>query len=355
MEPFHHLPPFPTAHGPPTPHPAPKAHNLQAVTNEWLALTMDPNGQSLASTPVPPTPPPLPPDLTPFIRPQRSTAPSPAPSYRDFTSPTPALSRTQPPITHFTVLSPPPTPHSQFTHTHPVSDTTLGYNSRDLNIIQKQPKSPTKEVLSSTKPQSVKSPGPVPHKDIVQENTRQDPPHVKPQVKDPFQIKLEVKDPYEVKLEVKDPYDDLLSMILSGSSSTEEVHDLRLSPEYHPPSSQKSTTQSGLKFKTEESPQPKEEARCGRGLSGRICLDLHSPVTVKPLSVLWEEQSEPADKSPVGKGLTELFIEEEEDKEEELRVLNERLSPQVEHGVMHAFSSKYRSFWKAHRGKHLLS
>ncbi|XP_075319363.1 uncharacterized protein LOC142378578 isoform X1 [Odontesthes bonariensis] len=64
---------------------------------------------------------------------------------------------------------------------------------------------------------------------------------------------------------------------------------------------------------------------------------------MKPLPILWEEQSISLSEQPVdaqkplsveGKGYTELFIEEEDeavmDKEEDVRVLNERLSPQAE-------------------------
>uniref|UniRef100_A0A3P9JCS4 Sorbin and SH3 domain containing 2a n=1 Tax=Oryzias latipes TaxID=8090 RepID=A0A3P9JCS4_ORYLA len=64
VKPFYHLPPPSTTHDLLSPQPPLRRHDLQAVTSEWLALTLDlsafPPTCSLTPTPAPPTPPPLP-------------------------------------------------------------------------------------------------------------------------------------------------------------------------------------------------------------------------------------------------------------------------------------------------------
>ncbi|XP_072318360.1 uncharacterized protein [Eucyclogobius newberryi] len=320
---------------PPSPLPAPRPPLLQAITNEWLALTLDSGGGSLSSTPAPPTPPPLPPDFAASARPPRSGAPSSAPSFcRDLASPPPAPGRAQPAAARSTPVSPPPAPR-QFARTPPATTPAPPFSryARDAPG-QTQPKTHTDEALPWTRPQIFKtSPVPLQLKPAPREVSGEEPPViVTALIKDHSEIKLGSKDRCDVELRVKDPYDKLLAMILSGSSSTEDVADSRLSPEPLPPPARTSWPQGGLK-----SPQPKEEVRAGRRLSGRICLELHSPVTVKTLLDLWDR---PASASPVeserppsvrGSARTELFIEEEEEEEEEeLRELNERLGPQAE-------------------------
>ncbi|CAL9699936.1 unnamed protein product [Knipowitschia caucasica] len=309
-KPFYHFPPPPWAHVQPSPQPAPRAPVLQAITDEWLSLTLDPSGHSLCSTPAPPTPPPLPPDFTP--RPPRATAPLPAfSSYRDFTSPPPTLSRTPITATRYTPFSPPPSPH-HLTYTPPVSTPTrpCSHNHTSQNTgSPSQPRTHTAEVVKTS---------PVPQRQNI---SRDDTPViVKAQIKEPLDIKMEV---CEMKLQVKDPYDDLLSMILRGSNCSEDVGDL---------TSPNPQAQSGF-----TSPRSKE-VRPGSGLSGRICLELHSPVTVEPLSPLWDRHADVSPvqshspSSPGERVLTELFIEEEEEEEEEeeLRGFNQRLSPQAD-------------------------
>lgn len=156
----------------------------------------------------------------------------------------------------------------------------------------------------------------------------------------------------DVKMQVKDPYDELLSMILDGSTSTDVVESTRLSLGDSPPSTLiKESESRWFKLKAEKSHQPARKpptvtpATESAG-SVRLDVQVHKPVTVEPLSIIWEGQSKTDDDESVksqtppsvkGKGYTELFIEEEgetlEDKEEDARVITERLSPQVEHGV----------------------
>uniref|UniRef100_A0A3B4V455 Sorbin and SH3 domain containing 2 n=1 Tax=Seriola dumerili TaxID=41447 RepID=A0A3B4V455_SERDU len=97
IKPFYHLPPSSTTHDLPSPHPSLRRLDLQAITDEWLSLTMVPSAStpahSFTTTPVPPTPPPLPPDLTLFQKapepktPSPSPSPSPAPTQRSFALP----------------------------------------------------------------------------------------------------------------------------------------------------------------------------------------------------------------------------------------------------------------------------
>ncbi|XP_028446796.1 sorbin and SH3 domain-containing protein 2 isoform X7 [Perca flavescens] len=62
IKPFYHLPPSSITRDLPSPHPLLRRLDLQAITNEWLSLTLDPSAStpacSLSTTPVPPTPPP---------------------------------------------------------------------------------------------------------------------------------------------------------------------------------------------------------------------------------------------------------------------------------------------------------
>ena len=141
-------------------------------------------------------------------------------------------------------------------------------------------------------------------------------------------------------------------MILDGSGSTDDGDVLRGPSVDSPTAKLMSEYQSGLfQKKDEQSHQAaaKPPAVAAAGDSPGSCwleVQFHKPVTMKPLPILWGEQSISLSEQPVdaqkplsveGKGYTELFIEEEDeavmDKEEDVRVLNERLSPQVEHGV----------------------
>ncbi|KAM7419521.1 hypothetical protein PAMA_016573 [Pampus argenteus] len=345
MEPFYHLPPSSTTRDLPSPHPSLGKVDLHAVTSEWLSLTMDTTpAPSLTATPIPPTPPPLPTDLTPFLKSWEPKSPSPAPSQRGFTLLPQTFSRIPPfkeetlslghtPVTlPFSQPPPPPShppPHSHFSFTSPLSDSLLRYNSgKGLNITETAHTSHVArpEVLSCTVPEPLKSHTHVPqqHKSTVQATKRSKTP--------------------DIELYVKDPYDELLSMILDGSSSTDD--DGVLSEAYSPPAMLTDKYQGRFKLKAEESHQPAMKPPAiqpASELAGSIQLEVqfHKPVAMEPLSIMWGGQSKPLNEQPVesqrppsmkGKEYTELFIEEDdearEDKEED--VFNERLGPQAD-------------------------
>lgn len=154
----------------------------------------------------------------------------------------------------------------------------------------------------------------------------------------------------DVKLQVKDPYDELLSMILDDCTSTDVADFSRFSPVASPPATSTNASQSRFTLKAEESNQPAVNPpaitpACDSAGTVRLEVQFHKPVTMEPLFITWGEQSktlnEPVEcqtpPSVKGRGYTELFIEEEdetrEDKQEAIKSLNERLGPQVEHGV----------------------
>lgn len=138
-------------------------------------------------------------------------------------------------------------------------------------------------------------------------------------------------------------------MVLDGSTSRDVVEGGRVSHRDSPSATLTSQSESRwFKPKAEKSHQPAENDTAAGSASesaGGVWLDVqfHKPVTMKPLPVIWERQKTQNDDEPVEsqmppsvkeKGYTELFIEEEEqDKGADVRVLNERLKPQVEHGV----------------------
>lgn len=343
MEPFYHPLPSSTTRDLPSPLPPLRRLDLQAITSEWLSLTLDPSAStpahSVTTTPLPPTPPPLPADLTPFLKAQEPKPPSPVLSQRVFTLPPQTFSRTPPfkegrhtpaalPFSQ-PHLPPPPVPHYSFSS--PLPDSSLQYNSgkgiaQTLHISKP-------EILYCTVPEPIKSPTQVPlqHKLNVQ-------------------VEKSSKIP-DVELRVKDPYDELLSMILDDGTSTGDDDFSRSSLVESPKAKLASESRSRFKIKSEESHQPAVKppdvtpASDSAG-SVRLEVQFRKPVTMEPLSITWEGRSETLDEQPVefqrppsakGRGYTELFIEEEEDtreaKEEDIKGFNERLSPQVEHGV----------------------
>ncbi|XP_078119561.1 sorbin and SH3 domain-containing protein 2 isoform X2 [Sander vitreus] len=361
IKPFYHLPPSSTTRDLPSPHPLLRRLDLQAITNEWLSLTLDSSAStpacSLSTTPVPPTPPPppLPTDLTPLLKAQEPNAPSQRgfamlPQRFSITPPfnegrhslghtPPAVPFSQPPP------PPPPLPHSSFTSPLPVSS--LRYKSgkgiaQALHIFKP-------EVLSCTVPEPIKSPTEVPprHKSNVEVHKSSIIP--------------------DVELQVKDPYDELLSMVLDGSTSKDDAYFSRLSLVDSPPATLTDESQSRFTLKVEESHQPAVKptavtpASDSAG-SARFEVQFHKPMTMEPLPITWGGHSKTLNVQPVepqrppsvtGRGYTELFIEEEdearEDREEDIKGLNERLSPQVEHGV--SFERNTTGPWKGDGGK----
>ncbi|KAM9769106.1 sorbin and SH3 domain-containing protein 1 isoform 13-T17 [Menidia menidia] len=326
------LPPPPTTRDLSSPQPSLRRPDLQAVTSEWLYLTMEPPMSaevlSLTATPVPPTPPPLPTDLTPFLTTQELRASSPAQSPKSF-----PLSR-QSPLTErgaglnltSAVLSfsqptppppplPPPSSHSSFTSSLP--DSSLQCSSgRGL------PVSETDQLACNSKPEILTQLPQPPESIPCLSQSRKSP---------------------DIELYVRDPYDDLLSMILDGSSRTDDALVLRGPSLDSPGAKPIDETQSRL-FQTHQ-PAAKPPAVPAAGDSTgstRLAVQVHKPVTMKPLPILWGEQSLSVNEQPVtapkpptveGKGYTELFIEEEDEAvpdKEDVRVLDERLSPQAE-------------------------
>lgn len=149
----------------------------------------------------------------------------------------------------------------------------------------------------------------------------------------------------DVKLQVKDPYDELLSMILDGSTGLDFP---RLSPVDSPAAKPTGESQSRFKPKAEGSqpdvkPAAVTPARCTakRSAGDRLAVQFHRPVAMDPIA--WGAQSKTVNEpqrppSMKGRGYTELFIEEDddarEDRGEDVDGLNGGLGPQVcQHGV----------------------
>ncbi|XP_071770551.1 uncharacterized protein LOC139923649 [Centroberyx gerrardi] len=341
MEPFYHPPPPSSPDHLPSHDTTARMLHLQAVTSEWLSLTLEPSasaaGPSLTGTPIPPTPPPLPADLTPFLKPPEPRATPAAPPQRGFTPPPRTLSRKSTPSFKEGMLgldrtptalpfsqptSPLPDPPSSSTSLLP--DTSLQYDcDTELSITETtEPLYQTEtESVLCIEPEPVASPTQVPqwHKSAVRVNKSSKPPKAQQQV--------------------QDPYDQLLSMILDGHTSTDDGEASRFQP------------QSRFRLEAKESRQPAVKlpafAPASESASGvRLELEFHKPVTMEPLSATWEGLSKTLNKQPAesqrlpsvtGTGYPELFIEEEEeareDKEENIRIFNERLNPQVAHAV----------------------
>ncbi|XP_028446819.1 mucin-2-like isoform X2 [Perca flavescens] len=221
---------------------------------------------------------------------------------------------------------PPPLPHSSYTSRLPVSS--LRCNSgkgiaQALHIFKP-------EVLSCTVPEPIKSPTQVPprHKSNVEVHKSSIIP--------------------DIELQVKDPYDELLSMVLDGSTSKDDAYFSRLSLVDSPPATLTDESQSRFTLKVEESHQPAVKPAAVTPASDsagsvRLEVQFHKPMTMEPLPITWGGHSKTLNEQPVepqrppsvtGRGYTELFIEEEdearEDREEDIKGLNERLSPQAD-------------------------
>nr|XP_020470004.1 sorbin and SH3 domain-containing protein 2 isoform X2 [Monopterus albus] len=318
VKPFYHLPPSSTTHDLPSFHPSKTRLGLQTITSEWLSLTMDPSASALVrpltTSPVPPTPPPLPSELASFLKAQDTKASSPVPNQRGYTLPTQTLSRTPPlkegrlSLGHTPVVLP-------FSQTPPSPPPPIPYFSVT------SPSTDSSQMTHTAKP------------DIL-------PCTVQEQIKSPRQISQQGKS----AVQVKDPYDELLNMIQDDSTDSS-----RLFPVDSPPATLTSESQSRFKLKAEESRQPAGKPRVVSPASksaGSVRLEaqLHKPVMMEPLSVIWGGQSQTLNieesfelqrpPSVKGKGFTELFIEEEdetlEDKEKDVALLKERLSLQAD-------------------------
>uniref|UniRef100_A0A087XIY9 Sorbin and SH3 domain containing 2 n=1 Tax=Poecilia formosa TaxID=48698 RepID=A0A087XIY9_POEFO len=191
MESFCHLPP-----SLPSPQPSVRTLNLQAITSEWLSLTLDP---------LPPTPPPLPTDLAPLLTAQEPTSASAAASHQPSSrSPvcsdrraglghTPAalrLSQPSPPL-------PPPLPppvSSSFTSALP--DCLSMHNGKQLQVSESD------NALSFTRPQPLT---------CTKSVTGTFPSHLPEQ--QPSAPAHESGKLPDIELHVRDPYDELLSAV----------------------------------------------------------------------------------------------------------------------------------------------
>lgn len=323
-EPLHHLPPSSTPRDLPSPHSPLRRPDLQAVTNEWLSLTMDSSAstpaRSRTTTPIPPTPPPLPSDLTPFVKPQGLKAPSPVASQSSLGLLPSTVSRAPPVKEERHSLghtpnafcqSPPPLPNSSFRSSLQYkTDSTI---SQTLHI-------PKPEVLFCTKPEPLKSPTQVPPWSDLNVQA------------------IESDEIPEIELHVKDPYDELLPLILKDTSDhSADSHLLEISSS----DTITTSTQSSTKPKTEDQPAVKPTAvtkATDSAGSIRLQVQHHSPQTIEPLSFTWGDQSETQNGQTVQpqrlplvdlSGYTELFIVEEEeyreDPKEQSRGFSERL------------------------------
>ncbi|XP_025764159.1 sorbin and SH3 domain-containing protein 2 isoform X5 [Oreochromis niloticus] len=351
VKPFYHPPPPPTTHKPPSPHPSLRSLDLQAITTEWLSLTVEPSAstqaRSLTNTPLPPTPPPLPSDLASLLKAQEPKALSSASPQKSFTlsspptttckefSRTPTFKEANLSLGHTTTVSPispptpPPPPDLHFSLTSPLPDSSFRYNcGRGLHITEEDSNLgiTTPEVLSE--PIKSATPPAQEHKSTVRVDKSRETP--------------------DTELQVKDPYDELLCMFLDGSSSTDDGDVLRSSPVDSSAAKLTKKSQSRLfRLKAEESHQPDVKPPVVAPASNstgsvQLAVQLHKPVTVEPLCVLWGEQSKTVNgqrfdshrpPSVQAKEYTELFIEEDDEarsEKEDVRVLSQMHSPQAE-------------------------
>ncbi|KAM8880203.1 uncharacterized protein sorbs2a isoform 6-T6 [Spinachia spinachia] len=303
IKPLYHLPPPSATRDHPSRAPPLRRLDLQAITSEWLSLTLEASAsapaRSLTTTPLPPTPPPLPTGLASFLKAEEPKAPSAAQSKRESSlthqrlSTTPAGGMTlghtpssRPPPLH---SPPPPLPHPSFGS--PLPDSLLRSNSgkaKPLHILQP-------ETLSLTMPEPLTSPTPAPLQD-----------------KSYLEVDKSSKAP-DVMLQVKDPYDELLSLILDASTSSDFP---RLSPVDLPAAEPPGEPQSRFQLKAEASRQPDVKpaaVTAGVRLEGQF----PRPVTVD--TVTWGGQPVEPRRPPSvkGRGFTELFIEEDDDARED--------------------------------------
>uniref|UniRef100_A0A3Q2CXW1 Sorbin and SH3 domain containing 2a n=1 Tax=Cyprinodon variegatus TaxID=28743 RepID=A0A3Q2CXW1_CYPVA len=335
---FYHPPPsFPTRDLL-SPQRSPRRLDLQAVTSEWLSLTLDPSTptptHSLTATPLPPTPPPLPPDLTPLLAAQVSTSVSPAPSQKSSslsnwaTFKAPLFSEKGAALCHTTTVfpqpSPPPPPPlpppacSSFT-----SDYIVTHNGKGVHVFE------------GNKSTSLTGPGCLTcSKSMTGNSTTQIPEQL-----ESAHEQENSKSP-DIELHVRDPYDEL-SVVLDDSSSGDDANDSKKTAIDSLCVKLNREAQSRwFQDKVQHSPLA---ADIDSFSTAQLKVQVHKTLNMKPLSDLTQEQQVSVNEQRVdsqrppsveGKIYTELFIKEEdedmEDKEEKVRELNERLSQQAE-------------------------
>ncbi|XP_078799881.1 sorbin and SH3 domain-containing protein 1-like isoform X33 [Oryzias latipes] len=345
VKPFYHLPPPSTTHALLSPQPPLRRYDLQAVTSEWLALTLDrsafPPTCSLTPTPAPPTPPPLPADFMPAMKAHEPKASSPALSQRGSAPFSSALSpfanRHATTMLPFTQPAPPPAPplpspappvtHSSFTT--PLPDSSFrSIRERGFQTCD------TAQTVSISKPQVSSSVATL----FVT------PPTQLPEHKAPAHAGERSKTP-DIELRVKDPYDELLSIIPADSNPTDEAFRTSVNSPLTKLSWESPSKQGQQKEASHQAALKTQTVNATDKLTPNAPLEapVYTPVTVKPSPYLLREQQKTQNKDtgecprpPPGaaEDCTELFIEEEEeakmDKEEDTPVLNERLCFQAE-------------------------
>uniref|UniRef100_A0A3P9KWS9 Sorbin and SH3 domain containing 2a n=1 Tax=Oryzias latipes TaxID=8090 RepID=A0A3P9KWS9_ORYLA len=350
VKPFYHLLPPSTTHDPLSPQPPLRRHDLQAVTSEWLALTLDlsafPPTCSLTPTPAPPTPPPLPADFIPAMKAHEPKTSSPALSQRGsapFSSALSPFANRHAGFGHATTMlpfsqpAPPPAPplpppappvtHSSFTT--PLPDSSFrSIRGRGFQTCD------TAQTVSFSKPQVSSSVAAL----LVT------PPTELPQHKAPAHAGERSKTP-DIELRVKDPYDELLSIIPADSNPTDEVFRTSVDSPLTKLSWESPSKQGQQKEASHQAALKTQTVNATDKLAPNAQLEapVYTPVTVKPSPYLLREQQKTQNKDtgecqrpPPGaaEDCTELFIEEEEeakmDKEEDTPVLNERLCFQAE-------------------------
>ncbi|XP_054912570.1 sorbin and SH3 domain-containing protein 1 isoform X13 [Poeciliopsis prolifica] len=327
----------------PSPQPSVRTLDLQAITSEWLSLTLDPSAltptPSLTATPLPPTPPPLPANLVPLLTTQEPASTSLAASHKGYSfahrpssrSPvssdrrpgsghTPSALRLSQPSLPLPPLLPPPV-SSSFTFILP--DRLSTHKGKRLKVSESD------NALSFTRPQPLT---------CTKSVTEKFPSHLpEQQLSAPAHESVRLPD---IELHVRDPYDELLSAAPDDFSADDadiskepsvEFRCAKLNDESQSRWFQNNVQQLSPPAATSDSP-------------GAVHLKLQfpEPLSVKPLSVFIEEQPVSENEELVdphrppseqGHIHTELFIEEDEDtadKEENIRELNERISPQAE-------------------------
>ncbi|KAM9530683.1 sorbin and SH3 domain-containing protein 2 isoform 14-T18 [Salvelinus alpinus] len=280
----HHHPPRSTPPSPHTPPPPVKTLRLQAVTSEWLSLTLSPPS---SDTPVPPTPPPFPPSLLPFLEDQERRATPPAPPKRGLTPPprnaSSCLAASRPAVKQwlFDLDSPPsappfspPLPPDSSSPT-PVPDSFLGYlEERGLrDSEQNEPLSLAgRGRFFCTEPE----PGDTPADLLL---------WYRPSVQ-PVSLELETEPP-SLQQQVEDPYDQLLSMILDQPMCDEDGGEI---------------------LRPDVALTNKSQSRV------RLEAEFHRPVNTQALSITQDSQSKRVNRRTAGsqRPMT-LYIEEEEE------------------------------------------
>uniref|UniRef100_A0A8C7QIQ4 Sorbin and SH3 domain containing 2a n=1 Tax=Oncorhynchus mykiss TaxID=8022 RepID=A0A8C7QIQ4_ONCMY len=282
----HHHHPRSTPPSPHTPPPPVKTLCLQAVTSEWLSLTLSPPS---SDTPIPPTPPPFPPSLLPFLEDQERRATPPAPPKRGLTPPprnaSSCLASSRPAVKQWLFdldsppsappFSPPPPPDSSSPSASPVPDSFLGYlEERGLrDSEQNKPLSLAgRGGFFCTEPE----PGDTPADLLL---------WYRPSVP-PVSLELETEPP-PLQQQVEDPYDQLLSMILDQPMCDEDGGEI-----LKPAVALTNKSQSRVRLESE----------------------FHKPVTMQPLSITQDSQSKRVNRRTAGsqRPMT-LYIEEEEE------------------------------------------